>query len=112
MRALSSKSTASPFKFASLALLGSTMLCTTGTAFAQDTGDPTGADVASGDPSGADDIADSGRGQDDEAEIIITAQKREENLQDVPIAVTALGTEKLDELQVTDFDDYARYIPS
>lgn len=45
-------------------------------------------------------------------EIVVTAQKRVENLQDVPIAITAFGTEKLDELQVTDFDDYARYLPS
>lgn len=44
--------------------------------------------------------------------IIITAQKREENLQDVPIAVVALGTQKLQQLQVQDFDDYARYLPS
>ncbi|MBB4632775.1 TonB-dependent receptor [Sphingosinicella soli] len=44
--------------------------------------------------------------------IIITAQKRQENLQDVPIAVIALGTQKLEQLQVKDFDDYARYLPS
>jgi iron complex outermembrane recepter protein len=48
----------------------------------------------------------------DADEIIITASKREENLQDVPIAVTALGTAKLSQLQVQDFDDYARYLPS
>jgi outer membrane receptor protein involved in Fe transport len=45
-------------------------------------------------------------------EIVVTAQKREENLQDVPISVTALGNETLDQLQVQDFDDYARYLPS
>ncbi|WP_380876995.1 TonB-dependent receptor [Sphingomonas sp. DBB INV C78] len=45
-------------------------------------------------------------------EIVVTAQKRVENLQDVPIAITAFGTEKLEQLQVTDFDDYARYLPS
>lgn len=44
--------------------------------------------------------------------IIVTAQKREENLQDVPIAVVALGTQKLQQLQVQDFDDYARFLPS
>ena len=31
--------------------------------------------------------------------IVVTAQKREQNLQDVPIAITAIGTEKLDQLQ-------------
>lgn len=45
-------------------------------------------------------------------DIIVTASKREENLQDVPIAITALGTEKLERLQIADFDDYARYLPN
>src|SRR5688500_15200041 len=67
---------------------------------------------ATGEGSGAGDQADTGRGQSDDADIVITAQKREENLQDVPIAVTAFGTEKLDELQVNEFADYARQVPS
>ncbi|MCW3837094.1 TonB-dependent receptor [Sphingomonas canadensis] len=45
-------------------------------------------------------------------EIVVTAQKREENLQDVPLSITAIGAEKLDQLEVSDFDDYARYLPS
>ncbi|MDH5255280.1 MAG: TonB-dependent receptor plug domain-containing protein, partial [Gammaproteobacteria bacterium] len=45
-------------------------------------------------------------------EIIVTAQKREESLQDVPISVQALGTIKLEQLNVTDFDDYANLLPS
>ncbi len=94
-----------------IALLASTMLCSSGAAFAQ-TQDQTTTGTASGQASGADDRGDTGRGQSNEDEIIVTAQKREESLQDVPIAITALGTERLDELQVTDFDDYARYIPS
>lgn len=44
--------------------------------------------------------------------VIVTAQKRQENLQDVPLSITALGTQKLDELHVTDFDDYAKFLPS
>lgn len=44
--------------------------------------------------------------------VIVTAQKRQENLQDVPLSITALGTEKLEQLHVTDFDDYAKYMPS
>jgi outer membrane receptor protein involved in Fe transport len=67
---------------------------------------------ATGEGSGAGDQADTGRGQSDDSDIVITAQKREENLQDVPIAVTALGTEKLDQLQVNEFADYARQVPS
>jgi outer membrane receptor protein involved in Fe transport len=91
-------------------LLASTILCTSGTAFAQD--NPVQNPPASGEPSGADDQADTGRAEENEDEIIVTAQKREENLQDVPIAITAIGTEKLEELQVSDFDDYVRFVPS
>jgi outer membrane receptor protein involved in Fe transport len=45
-------------------------------------------------------------------EVIVTAQKRSENLQAVPISIQALDTKKLAELQVASFDDYARYLPS
>jgi iron complex outermembrane recepter protein len=45
-------------------------------------------------------------------EVVVTAQKRTENLQDVPISIQALGTVKLEELHVTDFDDYVKYLPS
>ena len=37
-------------------------------------------------------------------EIVVTAQKRAENLQDVPISVQVLGTERLDDLQVADIN--------
>ena len=49
---------------------------------------------------------------DDGEVIVVTATKREENLQDVPIAITAITTKTLDDLQVNDFDDYARLVPS
>ena len=45
-------------------------------------------------------------------EVIVTAQKHEQNLQDVPISVQALDTKHLEELQVTSFDGYAKYLPS
>jgi len=45
-------------------------------------------------------------------EVIVTAQKRDENLQDVPISVQALTTEKLEQLGVSDFNDYVKYLPS
>ena len=44
-------------------------------------------------------------------EVIVTATKRSENLQDVPLAVTALSEEKLDQLNIANFDDYIRYLP-
>ncbi|MET0534468.1 MAG: TonB-dependent receptor [Steroidobacter sp.] len=45
-------------------------------------------------------------------QVVVTAQKRQENLQDVPLSITALGTQKLEELHVSDFDDYAKFLPS
>lgn len=45
-------------------------------------------------------------------EVIVTAQKRDENLQDVPISVQALPTERLEQLGVSNFDDYVKYLPS
>jgi iron complex outermembrane recepter protein len=45
-------------------------------------------------------------------EVVVTAQKREENLQDVPVSITSLGNQKLEELHVADFEDYAKYVPS
>jgi iron complex outermembrane recepter protein len=47
-----------------------------------------------------------------EDEIIITATKRAENIQDVPLSVQALGERMLDEHQVSSFDDYAALLPS
>jgi iron complex outermembrane receptor protein len=46
------------------------------------------------------------------AEVVVTAQKRVENLQDVPLSITAIGTEKLEQLGVQNFDDYVKYLPS
>lgn len=45
-------------------------------------------------------------------EIIVTAQKRSESLQDVPISIQALGTKKLDQLNVTNFNQFAQLLPS
>ncbi len=45
-------------------------------------------------------------------EVVVTAEKRTENLQDVPLSITALSTEKLEQLNITKFDDYVKYLPS
>ena len=47
-----------------------------------------------------------------EEQVVVTAQKRTENLQDVPIAITAITTKTLDDLKVDSFNDYARLVPS
>ena len=55
-------------------------------------------------------------GQDKEARtldaVTVTAQKREENLQKVPISLQVLGNSQLEQQNVSDFDDYAKLIPS
>src|ERR1700704_1488879 len=45
-------------------------------------------------------------------EVIVTAQKRTEDLQKVPISLTVLGTEQLEQHQVASFDDFAKLLPS
>jgi iron complex outermembrane recepter protein len=45
-------------------------------------------------------------------EVVVTAQKRSEDLQKVPISLQVLSSEKLEQLQVTSFDDYAKFLPS
>ena len=45
-------------------------------------------------------------------EVVVTARKKAESLQDVPIAVSALGEAALDELGVDVFQDYLLQIPS
>jgi outer membrane receptor protein involved in Fe transport len=45
-------------------------------------------------------------------EVIVTSQKRAENLQAVPISIQAIDEKKLLDLKVASFDDYSRYMPS
>ncbi|MBC7668885.1 MAG: TonB-dependent receptor, partial [Gemmatimonadaceae bacterium] len=45
-------------------------------------------------------------------EITVTATKRETNLQDTPIAITAFGQGSLDRQQVKDVTDLAKFVPS
>lgn len=45
-------------------------------------------------------------------EVIVTAQKRAQNLQDVPMAVTALGREFLQDNEINSVEDLTRIVPS
>jgi iron complex outermembrane receptor protein len=45
-------------------------------------------------------------------EVIVTAQRRSENLQDVPMALQALTSETLNQLNVSTIDDFIKYLPS
>jgi iron complex outermembrane receptor protein len=48
----------------------------------------------------------------DQSDIIITATKREENMQNVPISVQVLGARKLDQLNISNFEQYTKQLPS
>ena len=71
-------------------LLGSTMLVAASAAFA------------------ADDNKDSTQVR----EVVVTARKREESIQKVPMSIQALDTRKLEQLNVVDFQDYSKFLPS
>ena len=48
----------------------------------------------------------------DSTEIVVTAQKREENLSRVPISIQAIGTRRLDQLNISNFEQYTKQLPS
>jgi|GEM_PF-715136 len=45
-------------------------------------------------------------------EIIVTARKRSQNLQDVPVSVMAFGADQIAKQSINSLEDYARLIPS
>ena len=45
-------------------------------------------------------------------EVLVTAQKREQNLQDVAISVQVLGNEQLENLNVRSFEDFIDFLPT
>ena len=45
-------------------------------------------------------------------EIVVTARKREENLQDVPLSIDVFTKRDMQNLGITSFDDYAEKVPS
>jgi len=44
-------------------------------------------------------------------EVVVTAQRREESIQNVPITVQALTSESLKQLNVANLDDFVKYLP-
>lgn len=45
-------------------------------------------------------------------EIIVTAQKRDESLQDVAVSIQVLGNQELTQLNLSDFADYIEFLPT
>ena len=46
------------------------------------------------------------------ADIVVTAQRRSESIQNVPITIQALSAETLSQLSVSSFDDIVKYLPN
>ena len=44
-------------------------------------------------------------------EVIVTAEKREENLLDVPVTMTAFSNQMIEELGMTNHDDLEQMVP-
>ena len=45
-------------------------------------------------------------------EVVVTAQRRSENLQDVPIAIQAMTGDTLQQLNIENFDDLKNFTPN
>ena len=45
-------------------------------------------------------------------EVVVTAQKQQENLQAVPMSIQALGAEKLEQLRINSLEDAIKFVPS
>ena len=45
-------------------------------------------------------------------EVVVTAQKRTESLQDVPISVTAIGRELIQDASIRSFAELGGYVPN
>ena len=45
-------------------------------------------------------------------EVVVSALKRDESLQDVPLSIQAIGQEQLTNLKVETFDDYVKFLPN
>ncbi|HUN75303.1 MAG TPA: TonB-dependent receptor [Steroidobacteraceae bacterium] len=69
---------------------------------------------ASPDPQGAPATAPPTPAADAEgvAEVVVTAQRRSESMQNVPISMQAFTAETLEQLNITTFDDYVKFLPN
>jgi outer membrane receptor protein involved in Fe transport len=66
--------------------------------------------TAAGSSYAAADTASSANGEIQE--ITVTAQRREENIQNVPITIQALSSEAISQLNIQNFDDFVKFLPN
>jgi outer membrane receptor protein involved in Fe transport len=58
------------------------------------------------------DAASASRAADEIGEITVTAQRREEDIQSVPVTIQVLTGETIGQLNVATLDDFLRYLPN
>jgi outer membrane receptor protein involved in Fe transport len=58
------------------------------------------------------DTAAAATGSTEIGEVIVTAEKREEDVQKVPMSIQVLDTRTLSQLNITNFQDYVKFMPS
>ena len=63
-------------------------------------------------PTSADAAPAAGVSSDMLQTVIVTAQRREQNIQDVPITIQAMTGKTLQSLNVQTFADYVKYLPN
>ena len=63
-------------------------------------------------PPATDGTTSSGTDASQLATVIVTAQRRTENIQDVPISMQALTSQTMQQLNIQTFDDYIKYLPN
>ena len=93
----------SKVSYAVAAILGSAALAASAAAADQSTGPS---------PTTTSDSSSTGSSSLALDEVTVTAQRRSERAQDVPISIQAMSAETLQELNVTTFDDYVKYLPN
>ena len=73
-----------------------------------------GATTSAGTAAGANGAANAAApaAADQLATIVVTAQRRAENIQDVPISMQALTSQTMRQLNIQTFDDYVKYLPN
>ena len=81
-------------------------------AFAQDTVEPAAEAAAEATPEAAADAQPEAAPAADTGEIVVTAQKRSENVQDVPISIAAFSGDTLEKNNVTTVEDLGKITPN
>ncbi|HEX3846758.1 MAG TPA: TonB-dependent receptor [Steroidobacteraceae bacterium] len=61
---------------------------------------------------GADTSSSASAASESLGEVVVTAQRRSENIQDVPISIQAFTEQALQQLNISTFDDYIKFLPN